>query len=120
MALTQNSICAFGWKARDFGLKGIDSGNGPWPSGANAVDGVLDQVEDLTDADCHLCVGRPPRTAAKTPALRITCDPAQRRTARARARTARVIEGRAEPKAALRPTDLRGPPMVPDRRFRRA
>jgi hypothetical protein len=25
----------------------------PWPSGANAVDGVLDQVEDLTDADCH-------------------------------------------------------------------
>jgi AhpC/TSA family len=24
MALTQNSICAFGWKARDFALKGVD------------------------------------------------------------------------------------------------
>jgi hypothetical protein len=24
MATTQNSICDFGWKARDFALKGID------------------------------------------------------------------------------------------------
>jgi len=24
MALTQNSICDFGWKARDFALEGID------------------------------------------------------------------------------------------------
>ena len=24
MAVTQNSICDFGWKARDFALKGID------------------------------------------------------------------------------------------------
>jgi len=24
MALTKNSICDFGWKARDFALKGID------------------------------------------------------------------------------------------------
>ena len=38
---------------------------------------------------------------------------------RARARSAKVIEARAEPEP--RPlTDLRGPPMVPDRRFRRA
>jgi hypothetical protein len=38
---------------------------------------------------------------------------------RARARSAKVIEARAEPEP--RPlTDLRSPPMVPDRRFRRA
>ncbi len=24
MALTQNGICAFGWKAKDFALRGID------------------------------------------------------------------------------------------------
>jgi hypothetical protein len=36
----------------------------------------------------------------------------------AAARTAKVIEARAEP-APREPTDLRGPPMVPDRRFRR-
>jgi hypothetical protein len=34
--------------------------------------------------------------------------------------SAKVVEARAEPepKAALPPTDPRGPPMVPDRRFR--
>jgi hypothetical protein len=37
------------------------------------------------------------------------------------ARSARVIEARAEPaKAALAPTDHPGPPMVPDRPFRRS
>jgi hypothetical protein len=37
---------------------------------------------------------------------------------RARARRAKVIEGRAEPPPPA-PTDLRLAPMVPDRRFRR-
>jgi hypothetical protein len=35
------------------------------------------------------------------------------------ARSAKVIEARAEPKAALPPIDLRLAPCVPDRRFRR-
>jgi hypothetical protein len=37
-----------------------------------------------------------------------------------KARSAKIIEGRAEPpKVPMPPTDLRGPPMQVDRRFRR-
>jgi hypothetical protein len=42
------------------------------------------------------------------------------RLERACARSAKVIEARAEPQPAMPPTDLRLAPCVPDRRFRRA
>ena len=31
MVLTKNSICEFGWKARDFALKGMDGKPIRWP-----------------------------------------------------------------------------------------
>ena len=65
MALTETSICNFGWKARDFALPGVDGRTYRLSDvrGKNGTLVIFMCAETIAEIACHLIeAGRPPAT----------------------------------------------------------